>query len=233
MNKKNFCPKISPKDFDLKKRWYVYFDTPTHNGNGKKRIAVYGNINDYNTINERVTACNAIIATIVQNEYKPPEKIEGCPLLRALQTTHLRQRSTQTYVSKIKIFKAFLGLTTVDKCTAQDATNFIIHLQKKQPGTINNYRMVLSSVYNLAVLAGYLKTNPFTHLKKIKSNPTSKLYFNATQKKYLAEKISMQSPGLWLAVQLIYYCFIRPKELRFLLVGDINFDNNTIMVRVQ
>ena len=38
---------------------------------------------------------------------------------------------------------------------------------------------------------------------------------------------------LWLACEFIYYCLIRPGELRLVKIGDIHFDENKICIRSE
>ena len=48
------------------------------------------------------------------------------------------------------------------------------------------------------------------------------------------EKILKEDKQLWLAILFEYYCFMRPrKEIRFLLIGDIDFGRGLIRIREE
>ena len=55
-------------------------------------------------------------------------------------------------------------------------------------------------------------------------------YFSQAQVRYLASRMKTDHPVLWLGVQLLYYCFIRPGESRLLKVGDILMEDAKICI---
>jgi len=56
-------------------------------------------------------------------------------------------------------------------------------------------------------------------ITKVKANASQAMYFQTKQIQKLKKAIQERDPELWLAVQFIYYCFIRPGELRWLKAG--------------
>ncbi len=97
----------------------------------------------------------------------------------------------------------------------------------RSTGTYNDYMSILRKCLT-AIGQGDLMTD----LKKVKSYATPAKYFQAYQVKRLKSAISDRDQELWLFVQFIYYCFIRPgTELRLLKVGDIHLDDKSIRVR--
>ncbi|MBK9729683.1 MAG: hypothetical protein IPO83_00045 [Chitinophagaceae bacterium] len=68
---------------------------------------------------------------------------------------------------------------------------------------------------------GVVKENLFDKIKRCPEERKGSLYFQPEQVSRLKLIISEKEPALWLACQFIYYCFIRPGELRNLKVSDV------------
>ena len=54
-----------------------------------------------------------------------------------------------------------------------------------------------------------------------------------TQLRRLGEVISEEDPQLWLMLRMLFNCFIRPRELRFLKIGDIDFIAGRVKIRAE
>ena len=233
--KKIFFPKIQHYGYDLKKTWYVYFDVPSYNGLVWNRKCLHGNLNKYLTVKDRLDAAALVIAKV----YKLFDKQTGqpivqqsiCPLQRALEFKKCKFRTKQSYESKIRILKDYLESVPVQKMTIQQANEFMQKQLYKSGTTYNNYLESYCALFNDATNMNFLKNNPFKNIKKVKESPQSKKPFTINQITYLKGVILDKNPQLWFSCQLLYYCFIRPKEQRFLCVGDIDFQNYKILMR--
>ena len=86
--------------------------------------------------------------------------------------------------------------------------------QTRGPSTYNDYisylRPVLTDIGEEHLMEG---------ITKVKANASQAMYFQTKQIQKLKKAIQERDPELWLAVQFIYYCFIRPGELRWLKAG--------------
>lgn len=56
---------------------------------------------------------------------------------------------------------------------------------------------------------------------------------NPHQIRRIKKAITEQDPEPWFFIEFIYYCFIRPKELRHLRVGDVLTDDKRILLRPE
>lgn len=97
--------------------------------------------------------------------------------------------------------------------------------------TIFNVLLVLKAVYNGLIKESKIKENPFILVPKIKRSPVSLMYFNDAQivamKGYCAEN----NKQLWIAIQLLFSCFVRPGELRLIQIYDVNLHDGYIEIK--
>lgn len=96
--------------------------------------------------------------------------------------------------------------------------------KKAHPTTRNSYAVTLKALFEKLIDKNLLSVNPFGKIKKIHSDNTPALYFQDYHKQKLKAAIQIREPQLWLFIQFMYFCFIRPIEIRSLKVGDIHGD---------
>ncbi len=148
---------------------------------------------------------------------------------------HLWRRKTiLQYKTHIKLFFLYCRQRKIKVITESVAIDFFNDLINKgrSKRTVNSYRMTLSRLWTIATKENLLpKDNPFASLPAYRENRESCLPFSKEQRHELREYIGKHNPMLWLCCQFLYYCFIRPGELRLLKVGDIDLDRGMILVR--
>lgn len=113
----------------------------------------------------------------------------------------------------------------------QDLINsYIFYLTENyKPQTVNSYQFKLSAVIKFGVSYGYIKDNiEFTkcveqeHIKEIYSNDELNILLKRPQNDSFAEYRN------WVIINVLLATGIRAKELRELLIKDIDFDNSII-----
>ncbi len=148
----------------------------------------------------------------------------------------LRRKTVFTYESKVNNFVTWIDqnykkieLKHFDK---EKALKYIEYLRKesKSNTTVNNYIIILKSLFDDLVNDDLMEKNPFFKIKKIWSCKQGKLPFKLYQRELLKEAIIKENKQLWLFVQFIYYCFIRPGELRNLKIEAIDIDQGIINI---
>lgn len=97
--------------------------------------------------------------------------------------------------------------------------------------TRNHFLGTLQTIFSHLEESNIIQSNPFSALKKLKMDKRRSLDFKKTQQQVLKEEIPARDPQLWLFVQFMYYCFIRPKELRLLKIGDIDIWEEKILIK--
>lgn len=204
---------------DLGKKWFVEF----YNEDGRQRT--YGTINQAKTFEGRMEAAKALVQELKQ-KYTPPKKKTESDAERAskwMDAQGWRPKSYATHQSIVNAWYSFLGAR---KATPERAKEFFQNIQAtKAPTTYNKYLHLLH-----AVLDGIGQGHLCDGIKTLRQNPSPARYFQTFQIKKLSKEISVRDPQLWLFIQFIYYCFIRPRELVFLRAENVLLENNQIYI---
>lgn len=214
-------------DGDLSKEWFIYWYE------GPKRIKKYTGINKENSIEGRSQAAEALKALWLE---KLSEKIDGFKgtayqkqykkLSDYLdQVRHnWRKKTEQTHLSRMSVF---LRWNQRHEITGERIKEFLAYQLSigKQQNTVGGYfrtfKNVFVPVFGKNILEGI-------NIKKADGTPAQ--YFSHGQVRFLSVRMAEQDPKLWLGVQLLYYCFIRPGESRLLKVGDILLEESKICI---
>ena len=150
---------------------------------------------------------------------------------------NVRVTTFQAYQAHLRGFIKWLDKNDLsnqepDKFTTSHAQKFLNDL-KLHNKTRQAYRNNLKRLFNLLINQEILDKNPFDGTELPKANTTNakrafRTIERAKLKKYFIENNLTE---IWAVVQFMFYCFIRPKELRFLKVNDIDIDNEKIQMR--
>ena len=236
MDKKNL--RLFTANDDLKRNWFIeYYE---FKGPVKIRKQVKGGINRGKTIEERKRIAAEIIADLLNNTGLSVLLPVGQNTLKVdldnIMVAHcadLRKKTRQAYQSKVKIFLQWCHLSGVfylHQLSLQKAQDFFTHLKqdkKLHNSTIENYREKLKTLF--FELVG--DDNPFKKIKHFASVPTPARPYQKHEIEILKNYISVQDPQLWLFIQFIIYCLIRPNsELRLLKIHHIDFENSIILI---
>jgi integrase len=202
---------------DLSKNWFVWYKDSQG-----KRIKKYGKINQETTKEDRLAAARALQIEIKQQlpTETPLTWLELAEDFMAKQ--RWRKKSLGTYQTAVKNFANFLA------GAQPEATNtkayFESRLLQKNPTTYNKDRQKLGRV-----LAGIGLKELMDGIPSTRENRQPARYFQKHQIKTLTKELE-SDPELFLFVKFIYYCFIRPRELRQLKVDNLLLDSNQILV---
>ncbi len=227
-------PKADKKIFSLNgtsftlvkgKRWYLeYYKTSR---GIPERVRVYG----ANRIKDAAQREMAFMA-IAQNVLAPsqPDVVHGsCPLTEALERSRpaMRRKTWQSMKARLKYYLLWLDGRDVRRVSGNDASVFIGYLQHqgKRAATVVSYKIGLASLYKKAGLA-----NPFAHAPVPHLASRSLMYFSPAQAAELMATIERSHAQLAVAAKMLFYCFIRPAEMRLLRVDCINWQHGTITV---
>jgi len=203
---------------DLSKKWFVFWYE------GRKRCRKYGNINQHTTRAARQKAAEALIEEIKAGMQRRISKAEESIRQYIDQNASRWRKSTlEHYRGKANLFFDHLGGLEL---TAKALSDFLQHIRDtRHPTTYNKYVVTLKKLLGEA---GY--SHLTTGIENLKSFSTPARYFQRHQSRRLLEAIDAQDSELGLFVRFLYYCFIRPRELRALRVGDILLEEGEIRV---
>ena len=221
MDKKIFVltPTLYPLDRSLSKTWFVKYKYQY--GKPEKK---YGRLAHYPTVAEKEIEGQRIINEILgvgaTEQYRDDlvshiqNIIDSKPLLE--------KKSRETYESMLAVFTRWYMLARKENSNVCPS-RFINHLNElgRKKNTILKARNFLFRTFNTLIKNGHYPDNPFADIKIRKSKGESKLPFSSEQIAVLKPLIQNADPQLWLACELQYYCFVRPKELRLLRLEDI------------
>lgn len=206
-------------------RWYVeyYVQHPT---GVRERKRAYGQINRIKDLEEREAAAITLIKSISSGINIGEKSI----LLKTLQQYRplLRLKTYQTYKSRVDCFNEWLNGRDDATVTTEIANEFLFNLLStgRQVGTLLSYRRTLGTLYT----KWNKKFNPFSEAIAPKKQATSLMYYNDAQAMRIKEHVMQHKPTLWVAIQMLFYCFIRPQEMRLLTVDNIYLSESFIHI---
>jgi len=87
--------------------------------------------------------------------------------------------------------------------------------------TRNNYLIRISTFFNALIKRQIIDKNPLAGLGKLRQDEKQHIPYSKEEIQDVKETIAEKKDWLWLAIQMIYYCFIRPNELIQLKVRHI------------
>lgn len=217
-DKKNLRPKFAVyAPDDLEKNWFVSF---YQDG---RRVRKYGNINQFQTATERMAEAQRLIDEL--SALAPADDIKT-RLYNALEAkkANWRNKTHQTIKTKLDNLFAWLNRRPLNADTLRA---FFDHLSmSRHSTTFNSYhqklKQLLSLTGDVALMDG---------ISSVREHRTPARFFQRYQIEQLKVVMSDEAPELWLFVQFLFYCFIRPGELRWLRAGDILFDERRILIR--
>lgn len=237
-------PRLCTRKESLSKDWYVEYYLIDQIGQ-KQRFKVYKNINKGNTIEERKAIASVIIDDLLfalnNNTLQEKNTKQIFDVLSEVLNEKkplLRKKSYLSDLSKIKRFYAYTSqhnIFEIKKITSLVAQKFVTSLIQEllRPTTINSIIIKIRHFFDILVQRKTIQENPFTGIKLLQESPQGAMYFKDHQIPYIKETIQKENPLLWLACQTLFYCFIRPGEMRNLLVEDFDLIEATVTIRAD
>lgn len=246
---------LNDRDGDVSKRWYIEYSAWDVQAKALRR-KYDTTINAIPTLDERYISARVIISQIndllARGYHIDAEKskalAEGVfPKVadayeRALDVkrNELSKESINSYSSTITVFKEWLQNTrykglNINQLTVKHCYEFVDELSGRgiSPRTINSrYIDYLKSFHNTYMTRNKeLKKNPWLEVvKKKEVGSTRNVAFNEVEVDQLKRLISAVDSELWVFIQFIYYCFLRPNEIRQLQVYNVQINRGLIFI---
>lgn len=156
------------------------------------------------------------------------------------QIKGMADKTYRNYVSKYRIFDGWLArnnmaandITAITPAVMRDFVLYLINDEKLARITIMKYRHMLERLFDWCVKNKYIRVSPMQDLPDTtRENDQAPRPINEADIDKLVKTIIETDPQLWLAVQLEYYCFLRPGlEIRMARVGWFDLARATISV---
>jgi integrase len=96
--------------------------------------------------------------------------------------------------------------------------------------TRNNYLTWLKAIFGSMVKRGYLPKNPAQGIKKITQQQTRTIAISPEHLKEIIQLIKEQDTETYIFCLFIFYTFVRPIELRRIKVGQVNLEQNKMVI---
>ena len=183
--------------------------------------------NDKSVIFENTSA----LPGVERKPGRPPKKtISTYSAQFLLEKETKRSKGTwQKYQSELRIFDKWLEIKNLDKVdisyfNKENAFEFINYLADKRNlsgKTKNNYLLTLAQLWKFVEKQRKMLENPWLEIDKFQEYITPQRPLNQATISILKKHLEKNDPQLWLVAQFMYYCFIRPKELRFLKIKHL------------
>ena len=241
---------------DIKKRWYVSFYVWNVQKNELIRKREYS-VNDYKTKAERyafgkqrMDSINLLLSEGFhidsrkqdsgEEELKNVTTLEDA-LKRVLEIkkSSFRKKSYSCFSSTLSNFLSWakknrLNNTDVnylDRYHAQYYMDYLIVDKGLAGKTVNNKIAYLKTLFNSLKEREIIEVSPFDKLKKQKEIRTNQnAAFEEKEIAELKKIIEKEAPVLWVFIQFIYYCYLRPGEIRMMKKENINLDSGKIFI---
>jgi integrase len=262
--KKKFTePKIyhGGEDFDLSKRWYVYysFEHPTKKdakGNPilKRQTPITLKVNQrYKSKKERLFHLQLIrdaLHQMLKDGYSPYiEKVEGKIMAYTavsaldfafdLKKSLLSETSIRDYKSRVERFKRYLrqkgilerNILEIDK---KVVNGYLNEIQKTSSArNRNNTKVVLGALFSVLEDNEIIPRNFVHNIKKLKTNPKRNKTYSLDIVDGLYEFLKDKDIQLLFFIKMVSYNFLRPIEVCRLTVGDVNIGQKQLQVRAK
>jgi integrase len=241
---------------DLSGRWYIEFYVWNVQKNKLERKRFY-DVNNYVTSEERISYANRKVSEIngllkegyhidINKVYDTEiENVKSYTFTDAIEyalkikKSSLRDTSYPSYKSTVKIILKWLknnrmttlDITYFDKLKAIHFDDYLLVERKYAAKTVNGHISYLKSLFQILVDREVILNNPFKGVSKHKEADSRKnIAYNEEQIEKIKKIIVENDEQLWLFIQFIYYCFLRPNEVRQLKYNYLKLDDRKIFI---
>lgn len=219
-------------------RWYIEYSALDASTNKLVRKRLY-TINNIESATARYDFARKSIAKI--NELlKDGYHIKTTKVLYVFETLDellevkkqtLRARTFHSYSSTVSLYKTVMNNEILTNVKVSEILKFRDFLLKNRKNvSVNSYICHLSALFSEAEKRGYIDENPCKKVQNLKEEIS---FQNKAFTKNMQEKVVEKAKNdkeLWLAIRLLYYCFIRPNEIRQLKVCHFDRSNQQILI---
>lgn len=150
----------------------------------------------------------------------------------------LKHKTAIDYRSRLNQLKIYLQETETDikyvyqfdRGFAVDFLDYLILDKDVAAKTRNGYRTWLSTFASWLKERQYIDNNPIEDIHMLKEEEKFRDPLTTNDLVRLRDYTSKNNPPFYLACMIEYYCFIRPDELRYVKVGDVSVEDQTVYI---
>ncbi|WP_421752940.1 tyrosine-type recombinase/integrase [Croceimicrobium sp.] len=245
--------KLYDADGDPSKKWFVYYSFLHPDTGRMKRFKIYGGLNYEKDKKKRRRIGREMVEETNRLLHSGFDPFKGkCETIGLTvrdnvdQYIRLHRNSWRkgTILSKssiLSIFCRFLDRTSRGNITIDKVSNSIIveYLDEElskgcSDVTYNTKLIAIKGLFTWAIKKNLAQFNPCDGLycRRVVSSTRGRIISKSELKKVKNIAIS-ENPRFWNFILVIYYCFIRPKEILSLKISDFDLQNQVITVRSE
>lgn len=226
--------------------WYIYYTFRSPETGKMVLWKERGKINRYKSVKEKKHEGAIMVAR--QNElldkgWSPYTQaitskkslVEALNEIYQIKIPGLRPRTIQHYKHAIDLITEYLPNKGIfpNQFTPVMAQGYCDFLITKKGYTLKSHNNQLSNAnifFNALVDREIIDKNPFKKVKR-KSVEEGKLnYYNKETKVKIAKFTQKNGHPMFIFIQFVYFCFVRPYELMQIQVKHIDFENGTLII---
>lgn len=253
--KKYTKPKIyhGGKNFDLSKRWYVYYSYLNPNtGEMVQQPPVYYKVNrHFKTKHERLRELKELrndMEELLRKGFSPYEEESqarrytcesALDFALSLKKNTLKSTSYRDYENRLSHFKTYLNKKGLLKSNIEEVNRKVVNaflneiLNKSSARNRNNTRVVLSALFGILEDNDIIQRNFIRNIKNLKTSPTRNKTYSLERVDEIYEYLEENDTLLLLFIKFVSYNFLRPIEVCRLQVKDIDVNSKLIHVRAK
>jgi len=244
-------PKIyhGGKNFDLSKRWYVYYDflNPVTNKFVRQTPLTFKINQRFKTKEERLTQLKALcnsLENLLKRGYSPYQEKDNNDnsfenafnFALNIKKKEVKQTTYKDYESRLNLFKAFLlsqgyrysFIKEIDKKCVNIFLNTIKGAKNR-----NNTKASLSSIFSVLADNDFIETNFIKEIRNKKTEQKAVRIYTENDIKVITKLLHEQDFTLLIFIYMVSYMFIRPIEITRIKVIDIDFKNKLIKLNTK
>jgi integrase len=229
--------------------WRVVYYALQPKTNDLKRVQIRINeiINKYRTLKERrnhaFTMCNTINARL-SGGWSPFFNTEDARLYTKISDVaqkFLNEKRKELRINTLRSYQSFCKMllewckediycSLFTKIYAVRYMDYLYNERNNGVTTYNNQIKLGRAFFNWAKERMYCKENPFEYIKpKPKQKKTRTIIPPDTREK-IKEYLLRNDANFLNVCELVYFSLIRPNEIKYLKVGDIDFEGKNVCV---
>ena len=201
------------------KQWYVDFFAHDPSS-GRLRRKKYM-LDRYKRNRDREDVASMLISNLTEKL-----KAGWNPFVNASRTRQFTEFSLV-----LKRYRDFIVKSAAALCI--DFLDYLIYDKEHSAKTRNNYRTWLSTLGTWMKDRLYIDDNPVESIRQLRESEKFRDALTPSALLKLKEYLSVNNPYFYQACMVEYYCFIRPGEMRYLTVGDISIEEQSIYIRPE
>ena len=158
--------------------------------------------------------------------------IKAIHLAIDIKFSGMMENSKRTYKSNVKAFIAWLeakrydhlNVSEISRLHSVDFMDYAVRTRGIGARTYNNSVTHFRALWTELIDRGYVKLNPWKEVGRKREPGKTRRPLHPDEKDIIFSAIMKHNTWMAFAVLLIYYCFIRPAELRRLTVSMIDME---------